>query len=74
MGDKTRASITFPDLPRQLYAGVRLLLDDGKVAMTVTDTTETDVVCRVDVGYGSSGCSVSCVPEGIYLWYDSRCC
>ena len=50
MGDKTRAAITFPDLPRQLYAGVRLLLDDGKVAMTVTDTTETDVVCRVDVG------------------------
>ena len=50
MGDATRVSITFPDLPRQLSAGIRLLLDDGKVSMTVTDTTETDIICRVDVG------------------------
>ena len=50
IGDATHASITFPDLPRQLYAGVRVLLDDGKVAMTVTDTTDTDIICRVEVG------------------------
>ena len=38
MGDATHASITFPDLPRQLSAGIRLLLDDGKVAILQSRT------------------------------------
>ncbi len=50
MGDRTGAAITYPDLPRQLYAGVRILLDDGKVAMTVESANDTDIVCRVVVG------------------------
>jgi len=50
MGDKTRAAITYPDLPRQLSAGVRILLDDGKVALTVIDANETEIRCRVEVG------------------------
>ncbi len=50
MGDEKHASISYPKLPAQLYAGVRILLDDGKVAMTVEETTETDILCRVDVG------------------------
>ncbi|MBQ7335635.1 MAG: pyruvate kinase [Clostridia bacterium] len=50
MGDEHGAAISFADLPKQLYAGIRLLLDDGRVAMTVLDTTETDIRCRVDVG------------------------
>ena len=49
-GDETHAAITFPQLPRQLHAGVRILLDDGKVAMTVLETSETEIRCRVDVG------------------------
>ena len=50
VGNEQTASISFKDLPRQLYAGVRLLLDDGKVALTVTETTETEVRCKVEVG------------------------
>lgn len=50
VGNEQIASISFKDLPRQLYAGVRLLLDDGKVALTVTETTETEVRCKVEVG------------------------
>ncbi len=50
MGDEKHASITYPHLPAQLHAGVRILLDDGKVAMTVEEANETDIVCRVDVG------------------------
>lgn len=50
MGDASRAAITYPDLPRQLHEGVRILLDDGKVALTVLGTNETDIRCRVDVG------------------------
>ena len=50
MGDATGASISYPDLPRQLSSGIRILLDDGRVAMTVLDATEKEIRCRVDVG------------------------
>ena len=50
MGNASRAAITYPDLPRQLYAGVHILLDDGKVALTVLEANDTDIRCRVDIG------------------------
>jgi len=50
MGDAKGASISYPDLPRQLCAGIRILLDDGRVAMTVLDADEKEIRCRVDVG------------------------
>ena len=50
MGNEREVSISFSDLPRQLYAGVRLVLDDGRIALTVTEVNETDVVCKVENG------------------------
>ena len=50
VGNEQVASITFSDLPRQLSSGIRLLLDDGKVALTVTETTETEIHCLVEIG------------------------
>jgi len=50
VGNEREVSISFSDLPRQLYAGVRLVLDDGRLALTVTEVTETDVICRVEIG------------------------
>ena len=50
IGNEKIVSITFPELPRQMHAGVRIVLDDGRIALTVTDVTETDIICRVDVG------------------------
>ena len=50
VGNEQRASITFADLPQQLEAGTRLVLDDGRISMTVLDTTEREIRCRVDVG------------------------
>ncbi len=50
LGTHERASINHADLPRQLYEGIQLLLDDGRVAMRVMSATETEVVCRVEVG------------------------
>ena len=29
---------------------MRIVLDDGRIALTVTDVNETDIICRVDVG------------------------
>ena len=50
VGDETQVSVTYADLPRELNAGNRVLIDDGKVVLTVESTTETDIVCRVTVG------------------------
>lgn len=50
MGDKSCVHMSYPLLPRQLHEGVRILMDDGKVSMTVKDTTETDIICVIENG------------------------
>jgi pyruvate kinase len=46
-GDQNQVSTNYPDLPRVVQPGTRLLLDDGAIALTVESTTDTDVICRV---------------------------
>jgi len=46
-GDAQRVSTNYPDLPKVVAAGTRLLLDDGAIALVVQSTTATEVVCRV---------------------------
>lgn len=46
-GDEKRVATNYPDLPRVVEPGTRLLLDDGAIALVVESTTKTDVVCRV---------------------------
>ncbi len=50
LGTAQRASITYADLPRQLAPGNKLLIDDGRLRLTVTGTTQTEIECVVDVG------------------------
>ncbi len=47
LGDDKRASISYKDLPRQLSAGNRLLIDDGRVVLEVMDCTDTEIHCHV---------------------------
>ncbi|HEY2964612.1 MAG TPA: pyruvate kinase [Pyrinomonadaceae bacterium] len=47
LGDEHRVATNYPDLPRVVQPGSRLLLDDGAIALIVESTTDTDVVCRV---------------------------
>ncbi len=49
-GDSSQVSVTYADLPSQLKAGDRILVDDGRLALAVTETTDTDVVCTVVTG------------------------
>jgi len=49
-GSASEASVTFPDLPRTVRPGDRLLLADGEIALTAEETTPTDVRCRVVAG------------------------
>ncbi len=47
VGDSTRVATNYPDLPRVVEPGTRLLLDDGAIALIVEGTTKTEVICRV---------------------------
>lgn len=46
-GSKKEVSITYRDLPAQLVPGNKIMVDDGKLLFTVTEVTETDIVCEV---------------------------
>ena len=47
-GNEKEVSITYAPLPGQLTPDTRILLDDGRLAFTVLETTQTDIICRVD--------------------------
>jgi len=49
-GDAREASVSYPDLPRSVRPGDRLLLADGEIALEAVETTPTDVHCRVLAG------------------------
>ena len=47
LGDEQQVSTNYPDLPRVVNTGTRMLLDDGALSLIVESTTDTDVICRV---------------------------
>ena len=49
-GSKSRVCTTCKALPSQVEPGTRILIDDGRIRLEVTETTETEVVCRVLAG------------------------
>lgn len=46
-GDEIRVATNYPDLPRVVQPGTRLLLDDGAIELVVDSTTKTEVITRV---------------------------
>lgn len=46
--DKTCLYVNYPDIVHQLEAGKKILIDDGDVALTVTEKHENYLVCRVE--------------------------
>jgi pyruvate kinase len=46
-GDNTQVATNYDGMPRDVFPGARILLDDGEIELRVESTTETDVVCRV---------------------------
>src|SRR5699024_8280392 len=49
-GDHDRVSTTYKGLAQDAKAGDRLLVDDGRVGLQVTEIDENDVVCEVTEG------------------------
>ncbi len=50
IGTEKSCYITFSDLPSQLKKGDAVLIDDGKIHLTVESCTATDINCVVHVG------------------------
>ena len=47
VGDDTIASISYKELPKEVYRGTKILIDDGLIELLVEETTETDIICKV---------------------------
>ncbi|PYI51609.1 pyruvate kinase [Paenibacillus flagellatus] len=46
-GDGRRVSVNYPDLPRDVKPGSRILIDDGLIGLEVEQAEGTEVVCRI---------------------------
>lgn len=50
VGDDTRVSVSYRELPRQLTPGAPVLIDDGNIELSVESCTEDEVHCIVTEG------------------------
>ena len=46
-GTEQKVSVTHHDLHNQLKVGQRILVDDGRIELVVTDVVDRDIVCKV---------------------------
>ena len=46
-GNSKRAHISYPNLPKEVSPGVKILLDDGLIDLVVKSATETEIVTEV---------------------------
>ena len=46
-GDEKACAITFANLPKDVSAGVKILIDDGAIALMVKKVDNTDIYCEV---------------------------
>lgn len=69
-GDETHTYITYEELQNDVKKGMKILLNDGKIELTVKEVKGTDIVCTVDVGGQIRGRRTVNVP-GAYLKISS---
>ena len=50
LGTPARVCCSLPELLRDVRTGEKVLLDDGRLHLTVLHDTDSQIVCRVDVG------------------------
>lgn len=49
-GDENQVSITYPDLPKDIRTGTRILIDDGLIEMEAVSVKSTKIICEVKNG------------------------
>ena len=50
IGNNTRVSVSYKDLPSHLKKGDIILIDDGLIGLVVDETTDTEIMCTVKNG------------------------
>ncbi len=50
LGDQERSTVTYKALPHQVSIGTSILIDDGRVALKVSEIKGSDVICKVTHG------------------------
>ena len=50
LGTAQRASVTYSQLPHKISRGNTILIDDGRIELTVQRRTQTEIFCTVDKG------------------------
>lgn len=50
IGDESKIYISYDKLPKEAKKGETVLLDDGKIRLTITDIKGNEVICKVIVG------------------------
>ena len=49
-GGETCVSVTYKDLPAQMKKNQKILIDDGRVELRVTDIDGNNIICNVEIG------------------------
>ena len=50
IGSAAEGTISYAPLVSQIKVGTKILVDDGKVTLIAEEITDTDIICRVEVG------------------------
>ena len=50
LGTEAEGTISYAPLIHQIKLGTKILVDDGKVTLVAEEITDTDIICRVEVG------------------------
>ncbi|NQV88268.1 MAG: pyruvate kinase [Parcubacteria group bacterium] len=70
VGDVNRVHVNYPDLPKEVYVGGFILIQDGQKKLEIIDIKGDDVICKVVVG-GSLGSSRGVNLPGAHLKISS---
>jgi len=63
-GDAREVSVSWPELPRNVRPGDRVLLSDGEIELEAEDVSATDIHCRVVAGAALSSHKGISLPTG----------
>jgi pyruvate kinase len=47
LGDASRISVTYEQLPQDVHVGSTILIDDGLIGLTVTNVAGTEITCKI---------------------------
>ena len=66
VGDASQVSVTYPDLPKEIGKGQRILIDDGLIGIEAEEITDEEIICRV-VNGGTLSANKSINIPGVHI-------